>query len=264
MQCPHCRATVPEGETLCGVCGNPIDAPASGAPVPDSSSGPVPIPFSNEPASASRPPRPEGMIGGSLSEGWRAFKMRPGLMVGMLVVLFVISGIANSIISELAAKNLWAMQTVSFAWSLFQNVIAAGYLYAGLRLIRGEEVGFSLLFSGFNRLVPLLIATFVSTISIFVGLFFLLIPGLILTLGLSQYVLLIMDRERNGMESLSESWALMRGYKWTFFGLGLAIIGINLLGVLALGVGLLVSIPTSMLAACAFYDRLAGGPESEA
>jgi uncharacterized membrane protein len=72
----------------------------------------------------------------------------------------------------------------------------------------------------------------------------------------------VIERELGPIEALSESNRITRGHKWPLFGLVLLLIGINLLGVLALGVGLLVSIPVSTLAFVHAYRVLGGERET--
>ena len=59
---------------------------------------------------------------------------------------------------------------------------------------------------------------------------------------------------------MSESHRLTRGHKWQLFGFVLLLLLINLLGLLALVVGLLVSIPVSTLAFVHAYRVLGGKP----
>jgi len=48
----------------------------------------------------------------------------------------------------------------------------------------------------------------------------------------------------------------MKGYKLKYFGFMLLLLLINILGMLALIVGLVVTVPLSMLAMASFYNRV--------
>jgi len=75
-------------------------------------------------------------------------------------------------------------------------------------------------------------------------------------MGLMFVPYLVIDRGLGPIESMKESWRVTKGNKWQLFLLFLALIGINLLGVAALVVGLLVSVPITMLAAAHAYRTL--------
>jgi uncharacterized membrane protein len=61
---------------------------------------------------------------------------------------------------------------------------------------------------------------------------------------------------------MKESNRITRGHKWPLLGLVALLILINVLGVLALVVGLLVSIPVSTFAFVQAYRSLSGRPET--
>ena len=69
---------------------------------------------------------------------------------------------------------------------------------------------------------------------------------------------IVIDRELGPIEAMKESKRLAHGHKWALLGFVLVLALINLLGVLALGVGLLVSIPVSSLAFVHTYRVLGG------
>ena len=66
-----------------------------------------------------------------------------------------------------------------------------------------------------------------------------MIPGIIASLGLGFATYLVVDRGMQPVASLKESWRITKGNKWRIFLLGLALTGVNILGALALVVGLL-------------------------
>jgi uncharacterized membrane protein len=76
----------------------------------------------------------------------------------------------------------------------------------------------------------------------------LIVPGVIFTLMFMFATFIVVDRELGPIEAMKESKRLAHGHKWALLGFVLVLALINLLGVLALGVGLLVSIPVSSLA----------------
>jgi uncharacterized membrane protein len=111
--------------------------------------------------------------------------------------------------------------------------------------------------------IPVGVLWFISDrLAIFVGLPLILAASIILGLGLSFAPYLVVDRGMRPVGSLKESWRITDGNKWRLFLLGLALLGVNILGVLALLVGVLVSIPITLLAVVHAYRFLqaAAGP----
>jgi uncharacterized membrane protein len=91
---------------------------------------------------------------------------------------------------------------------------------------------------------------------VIVGFILLVIPGIIASLGLSFATYLVIDRGMQPVASIKESWRITKGNKWRIFLLGLALTGVNILGALALVVGLLVSVPITLLAVVHAYRYL--------
>ncbi|MCP4781728.1 MAG: DUF975 family protein [Hyphomicrobium sp.] len=100
-------------------------------------------------------------------------------------------------------------------------------------------------------------AQFLAAIIIFVGLLLLIVPGFIAALGLLFVPYAVIDRAAGPINALKESWLITNGNKWQLFLFGLVLIGLNLLGLLALVVGLLVTAPITWLAVTHAYRILA-------
>ena len=110
-----------------------------------------------------------------------------------------------------------------------------------------------------NQLVPQGLANPNFALYIFLpllGLFICLIPLFIVSMGFAFWPLRILDGEHRVVESLRQSWEITRGYKLRLFLLFLLFIPLNLAGLLFVVVGLFITIPLSVIAMVAFYERL--------
>jgi uncharacterized membrane protein len=223
----------------------------------------------------SPPPANDGVVGGALSDGWAAFKQNAGLYIGMFLVYMVIYGVMAGITSgigsvfniggeQLASSKSAGVLAFVGLWVFSSNLIVGiismalmtGYQMAAVKAMRGGQPEFTDLFSTFPYLIPLGIAWTLYMLAILGGMVLLIVPGVIIALGFSQFALLVIDRKLPAIEALKTSWAIMRGYKAWFIVLGLALVGINLLGLLALLVGLIVTVPLSSVIQAAFYKRV--------
>lgn len=87
------------------------------------------------------------------------------------------------------------------------------------------------IFKGFDKYVlNVFLVTIVSSIFIFLGFIALIIPGIILSLGYSQMFYVLKEKTDNNkysgvLDTLSESFRIMKGHKMDFFILGLSFIG---------------------------------------
>jgi uncharacterized membrane protein len=97
-------------------------------------------------------------------------------------------------------------------------------------------------------------------LAIAVGFVLLIVPGIIFGLMFMFATFVVIERELGPIDALTESHRMTRGHKWPLFGFMLLLLLVNLLGLLALVVGVLVSIPVSTLAFVYAYRALGGKP----
>ena len=71
------------------------------------------------------------------------------------------------------------------------------------------------------------------------------IPVTYFTIRLCFVVCFIVDQDSGSSESISQSWTLTKGHFWFIFVLFLIILGLNILGAMALFIGLLFTVPFS-------------------
>lgn len=87
------------------------------------------------------------------------------------------------------------------------------------------------IFKGFDKYaLNVFLVSIVSSIFIFLGFIALIIPGIILSLGYSQMFYVLKEKTDNNkysgvLDTLSESFRIMKGHKMDFFILGLSFIG---------------------------------------
>ena len=82
------------------------------------------------------------------------------------------------------------------------------------------------------------------------------IPIIFLTIRLCFVVCFIVDQESGSSESISQSWAITKGHFWFVSLLFLVMLGLNILGAMALFVGLLFTVPFSSLILIIAYRHL--------
>lgn len=195
----------------------------------------------------------------AISFGWNTFKSRPWFFVQAGIVLFLVNLGVNAIqsIVEYGADEFALLNLVSAIVGIAVSMLismgeTAFFLRAhdGVHSARLADLWHP---QGFWRFVG---ATFCAALIIVVGFILLIVPGVIAALALTFVSYVVIEEGLSPIEALKRSAALTKGSRWQLFVLGLALFGINILGLLALGVGLFVSIPVSFLAMVHVYRAL--------
>jgi len=111
-----------------------------------------------------------------------------------------------------------------------------------LKAVRREKIEIKDMFAVFERNYwNAVIAGLVTTIIIVIGLFMLIVPGIIFACRLAFVPFLVIDQKMEAMEALKASWAMTKGHGWTVFFMGLLAFFIIIAGLLVLIFGVLIS-----------------------
>lgn len=193
----------------------------------------------------------------SLRFGWEAFKKRPWILMGGFVLATAISGTASAILDPGEGAPLTLVTVLMVLASFVIGLIVElGLTTFSLRAHDSIE---TLKLGDLWNPSPLwryFLGQIVVGAIVILGLILLVVPGIIAALGLMFVAYLIVDKQMGPIDALKESWRITKGHKGQLFLFTLAVIGINILGFLALLVGLLVTVPVSMLAAVHVYRTL--------
>jgi membrane-anchored glycerophosphoryl diester phosphodiesterase (GDPDase) len=197
-------------------------------------------------------------IGESIRFGWHTFKKRPFIFIGAFLLMAIISIVIQGLLDP--GKDAPVTLTnvlLGIVSMLVGLIIEIGLVTFSLRAHDSvEKVGVKDLWNPKPFWYYLVGQAFVGFVVI-VGLILLIVPGVIAAMGLMFSSYLIIDKGRGPVEAFKQSWQMTKGHKWDLFLLSLALVGLNILGLLALVIGLLVTIPITMLAVVHVYRKLA-------
>lgn len=179
---------------------------------------------------------------------------------GFILVATVGVPMLISIISKVLEKALgdsFLAVVMNIAVFVLSLVVSLGAKRITLDLVDGKPSQLADLFSQANLFWKFLWASIVYGVVVVIGFILLIIPGVYLSLKYGFFGYILVDRpELSAMDTLKESARLTDGIKWDLLWFSLALLGINLLGLLALGIGLLYTIPVSIMAYTALYRSL--------
>jgi hypothetical protein len=192
----------------------------------------------------------------ALAFGWNSTKGNLGFFIGVMLIVWVAAFIPGLI-------NNWVQSTVlavivAIVFRLVQWFLEIGLVRIGLAFADGRPTAVPALWTGTAG--PLYLRYVAGSILygliVLAGTLLLIVPGIILSIGLFYYSYLIVDKDAGPVDALKQSWALTKGVRWRLFLFGLAALGINVLGLLALVVGLFITVPTTFVALAYVYRQL--------
>jgi hypothetical protein len=126
---------------------------------------------------------------------------------------------------------------------LYAFLVAPVFRYGSkmmfVQAVRQEKPDFELLISGFREnYLSIILANLLVCALIGLGIFALIIPGIIIACRLSFVSYIIMDKKVDPIEAVEMSWRLTRGHGWTIFFMGFVSIFIVIFGFIMLLVGI--------------------------
>jgi uncharacterized membrane protein len=210
----------------------------------------------------------EFSTGASLRYGWETFKTRPGFFIGATVVIILVSGAVSVLTSGIDAAITGSVDEPSLIGSLLNTTL--GILVSmgatAFYLKAHDDTGGVTLSSLWHPrpFWKYLLASFLLGITIAIGFVLLIVPGIIFTLMFLFTTFIVVDRELGPIDAMKESHRITRGHKWPLLGFLVLLMLINLAGLMALVVGLLVTIPVTSLAFTHAYRVLGGRAASDA
>lgn len=198
-------------------------------------------------------------IGEAMSFGWNVMKQNYWFLLGLGLVYVIVSGVSNAFLpgETFSTQPLMiARYIVGFALVILLIIMQLGLTKVGILLADAKEASFGVLVSEYKNAFKFFIARLVTGIIMLVGLILLIIPGIIMGLRLQFAGYAVADKNMGPFAAIAYSWRITRGQTWDLLLLGLVSIGTNILGVLALVVGLTVSLQVTMVARAHVYRRL--------
>jgi uncharacterized membrane protein len=204
-------------------------------------------------------------VGDCVRYAWETFKQRPWFLIGVPLLALIIGGIPGAFgpHAEIGPDGQLIQPPLSVYGTVVTLISIVVSIFVSLGLttfsLRAHDNVAAAQVSDLWNPAPFwryLGAYVLTVLAIALGFLALIVPGVILAVGLAFVPFLVIDRGLGPIEAMKESWRLTRGHKMQLFLLVLALIGITLLGLLALVVGVFVALPINMIAFAHAYRTL--------
>ncbi|SYZ72974.1 membrane hypothetical protein [Candidatus Zixiibacteriota bacterium] len=147
-----------------------------------------------------------------LSQGWETFKKYPALLIGVTVMMTLIY-----VILAVLASSVIGMIIYYLFLLLFGPVLWMGWCYICLRAVRGENVVAGDLFAPLSHYGPVWVAYILYGLIVAAGCILLIVPGIIWSLKYGFCTFAVMDKKCGGIEAISFSAKITKGFKGQLF-----------------------------------------------
>ncbi len=199
----------------------------------------------------------------ALSFGWEKQQSNFLFFAGITLVAAIPNIIFDAVSDIAENSNLFLRVGISIISLIVMLFFSLGVRKITLEAYDNKELKFSDLFSQKNLLISVLGASIIYFIFIFIGALALIIPGIFIFCRLLFYEIAIVDKKMGAIESLKDSWRITKGNALKIFILILFLIIINILGALAILIGLLITVPITALSLTYVYRKLSESYKEE-
>ena len=195
-------------------------------------------------------------IGEAISYGWNVVKGNFFFFLLVIIVVAILNGIPMGLEAALQQDSPGLSFLINIASTIITMVISMGVIKIALNFVDQQSAEFSDLFSCFHLIIKYFIANLIYFIIVFIGLIFFIIPGLIFIYMFFFFTYIIVDKEAGPISALKESAVITKGVKSKLLTFSFVLFGLNILGALCFLIGLLVTIPISLIASAYVYRTL--------
>jgi hypothetical protein len=200
-------------------------------------------------------------IGETLSEAWAKTKgAKRKILLAMVLYLLVYIPVA------MLTQFLFVGEGPSIGGSLLQYAILmavvtplmAGLFMLGVKRSVDAPLSATSIFSYYGQIVPLLITVIISTVLMMIGFVLLILPGIYLMIAYYLAIPLVAEKGLSPWQALEASRKAISKRWFAVLGLVIVIALINMVGALPLGIGLIWTVPMSVIAMGILYRNVFG------
>lgn len=137
--------------------------------------------------------------------------------------------------------------------------LSIGVVRFGLNLVSGKPASVGMLFSGANKVLPMIGAYIIFFVAMVIGLLLLIVPGIYIAMRYGQFFYAMIDKDMSIIESFKYSSSITTNNRMNLFLLTLLYMLVALAGFLALCVGIFFAIPVIYLSGIVAYRWLQYG-----
>lgn len=195
-------------------------------------------------------------VGDVLKFSFEEWKKNWLLWFGITLFAVIIPMIPQALLMNVSEDAILPQVGLHTIRVLLTILVHMGILTVALKAAKQQVFSFSDFFSKFHLFPSYLLGKVLFLLGMIIGLFLLIVPGVIFALKFNLWPFFVLDRDAAGLDSLKESNKTVDGVKWDIFMFWIAAILLNIFGFLLLGVGFLITWPVTLIAWSKIYLKL--------
>lgn len=192
----------------------------------------------------------------ALRFGWETAKKNIRFFVVVLLIVFGVSFIFSSFDASFPEEAVMPRFIIGILSWVVSSITSIGLIRISLNFVEKKDSKYADLFIHYNRAVNYMAGSILYGLIIIAGLILLVVPAIYWGVRFQFFSYVITEKNLGPVQALKASWNMTSGLTWQLFVYGLIVMGINILGFLALIVGMLWTIPTTQLATAYIYKHL--------
>lgn len=195
-------------------------------------------------------------FGNLIKRGWTLLKENFVFLAGSFLAVIIIQMLFSALIGEGGQSSEGAASIFYLLMQIVMQFVAIGWLNVAIRASRNEPLEVSNFIDKAGLFFKFILTNLLVSVLIFFGLILLIVPGIYLALKYMFVTYAVVDKGVGPFEALTISSTLTKGIKLKLVLYGLGFVGLNILGMLALGIGLAITMPITTLAYAVLYNAL--------
>ena len=193
----------------------------------------------------------------ALRFGWNTTRTHLAPLLIVSAASFVLS-----LLSQALGRGGAGGALLSLGVQVLQIALVLLLTRMAMKLYDGEHFDLATPGPLLERFGPYLLTSFLLGLVVTIGFALLIVPGVLLGLAFGFAPFFTADGQNDPVEAFRASSRLTRGARGQLFTLGLLLFCVNLLGLLALGVGVMVTMPMSVVSVVYAFRHLQGRTEA--
>lgn len=191
--------------------------------------------------------------------GWGKMKENLGFFIGLLLIVaaiyFVMGFIQEAVGGNRPSPPIGTI-IIGLLFRVVEIIINMGLIAIAIKFADNVKGEIKDLFSQIHLFFKFLLSSICYGLIVALGLILLIVPGIIWAIKYQFFGYLIIDKGMGPIQAIKESGKITYGAKTDLLLFDLVLLGINILGAIALLIGLFATIPTSMVAYAYVYRKL--------
>ncbi|OWP49378.1 hypothetical protein [Pseudomonas nitroreducens] len=205
-----------------------------------------------------------------IKDAWQRVNGTKGpIIVGFIIYMVIVQAISFVLGMVLGLGYVASGSEAGFGMAILQLVVgilaaAVGYPFLaginmlGIRRAADQPISFNEMFSHFGLFVPLFITGLAMTLLVYLGVLFLLLPGIYLSVAYILAIPLVVERKLSPWQALEVSRKAITQHWFKVFGMFLVLGVILIVSAIPLGIGLIWTLPLSIIAIGVLYRTIFG------